>query len=141
MSAPGEEDFPSTHTTLAALVQAFFTASKRDRYLHLISSERGYERFIRDLAHVRGLRSDATRPIASALQSPEGILAELTRLGAPADCMAFSEAPELDRQTMGLRDALTRVVGSGSATLISCVPGVLAYYEGESAGERWILAR
>ena len=40
-----------------------------------------------------------------------------------------------------LGEALEAVIGHGMGTLVSCVPGVLGFYEGESSGDRCILAR
>ena len=42
---------------------------------------------------------------------------------------------------MDLRDALGATVTFGMGTLISCIPGELAYYEGESLHARYILQR
>jgi hypothetical protein len=40
---------------------------------------------------------------------------------------------------MLLSEALREVVGRGMGTFVLCVPGKLGYYEGEDAGERYIL--
>jgi hypothetical protein len=40
---------------------------------------------------------------------------------------------------MPLSKALSSTVGYGMGTLISCVPGELAYYESEERGERYVL--
>ncbi len=42
---------------------------------------------------------------------------------------------------MLLTDALAAVVGRGFGTILVCIPGSLAYYEGEDPGERYILER
>jgi hypothetical protein len=40
-----------------------------------------------------------------------------------------------------LKTALEKVVGQGMGTLLSCIPGELAYYEGQAPADRCILAR
>jgi hypothetical protein len=40
-----------------------------------------------------------------------------------------------------LADALSRVIGAGYGTFLSCVPGKLGYYEAETPGERYFLIR
>ena len=42
---------------------------------------------------------------------------------------------------MPLHDALNDVVGSSDGTFVSCIPGKLAYFEGEEPNERYILER
>lgn len=66
---------------------------------------------------------------------------ELQRSGAGSTCHVMSTDPELDGRTMTLPEALAAVVGCSMGTVISCLPGSLAYYEGEDAGERYVLHR
>lgn len=56
-------------------------------------------------------------------------------------CIAISADRELDGREPSLADALPEVVGSNGGTVLSCLPGVLAYYEGEEPGDRRILCR
>jgi hypothetical protein len=42
---------------------------------------------------------------------------------------------------MDLLEALEDTVGGGMGTIISCVPGELAYFESEEQGERYICHR
>jgi hypothetical protein len=39
---------------------------------------------------------------------------------------------------MALAEALPMLVGRGQGTFISCIPGELAFFEGEEPGERYI---
>jgi hypothetical protein len=48
---------------------------------------------------------------------------------------------DLDGGWMDLQDALDWTVATGTGTLISCIPGELAYYEGEDINLRYILQR
>ena len=53
----------------------------------------------------------------------------------------MSANDELDGREIGLSEALTAVIGSGWGTFVSCVPGVLAYFESEEPTERYICHR
>ena len=59
--------------------------------------------------------------------------------GAGDSCYLVSEDPALDAQRLSLSEALNRIVGKGMGTLLSCVPGKLAYFEGEGPSDRYIL--
>ena len=39
------------------------------------------------------------------------------------------------------KEALEKIVGLRMGAFISCIPGVLAYFEGEETNERYILER
>jgi len=42
---------------------------------------------------------------------------------------------------MFLAEAVEKVLGMGMGTFISCIPGKLAYFEGEDENERLLLER
>jgi hypothetical protein len=66
---------------------------------------------------------------------------QLVNMGAPKMCYVLSTDSNIDRQTLPLSRVLQSIVGGGNhGTLLSCVPGRLGYFEGESPGERFILA-
>jgi hypothetical protein len=56
-------------------------------------------------------------------------------------CHVISTSSELDGRDLNLVEVLEQVVGFGEGTLISCIPGRLGYFEGESANDRFILER
>lgn len=51
--------------------------------------------------------------------------------GAGTTCWATSEDANLDGKELELNAALEAVVGRGMGTILSFIPGRLAYYEGE----------
>ncbi len=65
---------------------------------------------------------------------------EVAASSAPDTCYVMG-GEDLDGRTLDLRDALQEVVGRNIGTVLSCIPGKLAYYEGENEGERYILER
>lgn len=54
-------------------------------------------------------------------------------------CWVISEDPEMDERELDLREALEHVSGRQIGTILSCVPGKLAYFESED--ERLLLVR
>ena len=78
-------------------------------------------------------------PALHAEEEHDWILSKLKALGASRSCYLVSENPDWDGARVDLDDALDTVVGRGYGTLISCVPGRVAYYEGEDPGDRWVL--
>ncbi len=72
-------------------------------------------------------------------QLVEGIEIELRKRRSPAIVYAISEDPSLDQTQLPLAEALRQVVGRGMGTVLSCIPGALAFVETED--ERYILER
>lgn len=116
-----------------------FVTPKLARRLYAIRGNRAKFRVY--FAHDLEFREDYIIPIPAAEQTPERIVALLKNLGAPAECLIISENPDIDGSSLLLQEALYSVVGSQFGTVLSCIPGTLAYYEGEEAGDRFILRR
>ena len=121
------------------MVDAFFVKTKRSRYRAQLSSAKNRYKAIDRLAHCSDLNASAMTKIAESEQNPAAIEHLLVAAGAPSSCHVISENSRIDGDTMNLTDALNEVVGSGYGTLISCIPGVLGYYEGEEKHARFIL--
>jgi hypothetical protein len=127
----GEED----------LLARFFVSTKRERYVEMISNPKKRQKFVRELAHFKSLDPRYLVSIPPTQQRPEAIASALMQKGAPQFCWVTSENQEIDGRQMLLADALKEVVGRQMGTIISCVPGRLAFFEGEEPGARWILER
>jgi hypothetical protein len=61
--------------------------------------------------------------------------------GAPHQCYLMSAEPTLDKTVQELDSALIGVVGAVPATVISCIPGRLAFLETEARAYRFLLRR
>ena len=125
---------------LEALINAFVVPERRDRYLFLARTPRRRGELTNRLAHWRDF--DARRATAlppEARTSPAAVAAFLAAHGAPNSCYVLSELREYDGQAMPLADATAAVVGRGMGTVLSCIPGRLAYYESED-GDRYVFA-
>jgi hypothetical protein len=124
-----------------ASISAFASPERAERYLTLLKNRRGREKLRASLAHDFALDHRYATPVEGPQSSLAAIEQALRKLGALDTCYCLSENKELDGRESALSDALATTVGYGMGTLISCVPGVLAYYEGEGPNDRWILHR
>jgi hypothetical protein len=123
-----------------ALIRTFVVKSKRDRLVELLANRKRREDVTSSLAHFRDLDSRFVVALPSSQQDARAIEREFRRRGAGESCYVVSENPDLDGQRMRLGEVLDRVVGGGMGTLVSCVPGLLAFFEGEGPSDRCILA-
>lgn len=57
----------------------------------------------------------------------------LTSYGAGETCYVISWDQEIDGKYLPLVMVLDRVVGQGMPSLVSCIPGKLAYFEAEQS--------
>jgi hypothetical protein len=122
-----------------ALIAAFVTRNKRNRYREFLSDPRLRHKFTRQLAHFTDFDPRYRLPIPSSKLFVDNIVIELRRRRCPNFVFAVSEDPRLDQKELPLFEALTEVVGSGMGTVLSCIPGRLAFVETED--ERFILER
>jgi hypothetical protein len=122
-----------------ALIAAFVKRSKRDRYREIISNPRLRHKFTSELPHFADFDPKYRLPIPSNKLFVNNIATELRRRHCPNIVFVISEDPRLDQQELPMIEALTEVVGSGLGTVLSCIPGRLAFVETED--ERFILER
>ncbi len=124
-----------------AFVKAFAAPNRRERYLGLLSTSKGRRKFVAGLHHNLDLDSRYAERL-DAGHNREEIEAIITRaLGADSECWLISDYPELDGKRLLLGEALRAISGYGGGTIISCVAGKSAYYEGEDRGARLICRR
>ena len=124
-----------------ALINAFFLRTRRDRYTGMLGNPKKRAKALGKLHHLKDLDPRYFVEIPASDHHSNRIAALLFRRGAPTQCHVVGGSHELDGRDLSLVEALNRVIGSGHGTLISCVPGHLAFYEGEEAKDRFILAR
>ena len=129
----------STVDSFGAVFEAFYEPPHRDRLLALLSEPKRREKLRSYLPHPHGLRASVKTVVPSAKQTASEIYKTLIAYGAQKNCELLSENPDWDTRSTSLAEALERIVGGGYATIISCVPGKLTYYEAEGLGERFIL--
>jgi hypothetical protein len=125
-----------------ALINAFVLRTKRARLAQFLRSPKRRGKLLDGLYHFRDLDPRFLVEIAPCDQHAEAIADLLARRGAPSQCHVISTDRELDGRDLPLVEALRQIVGRGQgAALVSCVPGRLGYFEGESPKDRFILDR
>lgn len=120
---------------------AFVIGAKRERVLGFLSKDRTRRKLIDALPHFSDWDPACVFPVPSGSQTAEGVLRELTRRGARGTVHIVSTTRHLDGRDVEVADAIRAVVGSSSGTVVSCIAGKVAYFEGEEAGNRLILHR
>ncbi len=113
--------------------------NKRDRYREMVSDSRLRHKFTSQLAHFKDFDPQYRLPIPSNRLFADNIARELDKRHSPKIVFAISEDPALDQKEVPLVQALEQVVGRGMGTILSCLPGRLAFVETED--ERFILER
>jgi hypothetical protein len=121
--------------------RAFVSEERVQRILTLLSTQAGRIKLRRLLAHCDCLDDRYVVPIPADRQDAGSIGALLRSLGAGESCHLLAEAAAMDGRTMPLDDALQTLVGRGAAAVVICIPGRLAYFEGEEPGDRYVLER
>lgn len=122
-------------------VDAFVLAAKQERIRELLAKPKRRRAVLESLYHQAPLDPRYMKKVPPAYQTAERIEALLRAKGAPEQCYVISTERSLDCGSMTLHDALARIVGRGEGTILSCVPGRLAYFEAEEVGERYLLER
>jgi hypothetical protein len=122
-----------------ALIAAFVKRSKRDRYREILSNPRLRHKFTNQLAHFTDFDPKYRLSIPSNKLFVENIVIELQKRHSPSIVFAISEDPTLDHKELPFLEALKQTVGRGMGTVLSCIPGHLAFVETED--ERFILER
>ena len=122
-----------------SLIAAFVKRSKRDRYREILSNPRLRHKFTNQLAHFTDFDPKYRLPIPSNKLFVNNIALELQKRHSPKIVFAISEDPALDQKEVPLVEALKQIVGQGMGTVLSCIPGRLAFVETED--ERFILER
>jgi hypothetical protein len=122
-----------------SLIAAFVRRSKRDRYREFVSDARSRHKFTSHLAHFNDFDPQYRIPIPSNRLFVNNIASELNKRHSPKIVFAISENPDLDQKEVPLVQALEQIVGRGLGTILSCIPGQLAFVETED--ERFILER
>jgi len=125
----------------ATLISTFVNPLKRKHLIEILANPKRRHRATATLAHFDDLDPRAVVPLESTAQTPAAIESALRSRGAGDNCHVISENRAIDGKTLSLKVALQKVVGQGMGTLLSCVPGELAYYEGQDPSDRCILAR
>lgn len=124
------------HPDEAATMNAFIIKEKKQRYLDMLPQPKKRAKLLDGLNHCR----DIDERFATSVEWHQA-LEELRKRGAPVLCHVMSSIGELDGATLPLVAALEMIERGGWGTIVSCLPGNLAYYYDECGYRRLILER
>jgi hypothetical protein len=124
----------------SAFAESFISKVRRERALELLASSKNRHKFTSTFDHHGRdyFIPECIRSIEPRHQHPPNIADLLRAMGAPGTCHVIGG--EHDGKDMELLTALQQIVGYGTGNVLSCIPGKLAYFEGEIR-ERFLLVR
>ena len=120
------------------LIKTFIIRDRQERYTNLISTKKGRIKFRQYIAHFKDLNYTYCTPL-SFIQSDSQLFDLLKADGAPDLCYVISENSKYDMRCSSLVNLTQELFNSGISYFLSCVPGKLAYYEGEGFDQRFLL--
>jgi hypothetical protein len=130
-------DTSTMHSSEAAIIDAFIATHRRERWRLSLGSPQRRHKFLDCLNHCR----DFDPRYAQSLASNTDVRALLQSHGAGERCYVVSAAAEIDSQELPLSDAIAAAAQHGWGTILSCLPGRLAYYYDERGERRFLLLR
>ena len=123
------------------LVRAFILKDRRERCAFLLADHNRRQKFRDALAHFKWLDERFAHPIApKTAHTATELVALLRQEGAGRTVWVISEFPTIDGREMNLEAAMDDVWGRQCGTILSCIPGKLAFFKDEEMhSERLLL--
>ena len=121
------------------LILPFVRENRRDRWKELSLKPKGRKKLLTTLWNGDDFDRSLMTKIDPAERTASTVLVKLRKLGAPIRCHLISARPTLDAKDLDLISALDLVFNSAPGTIISCVPGTLAYYENDERNGNFII--
>lgn len=114
-----------------AFVEAFIHPDRRERFLAALANPKRRTIFNRELHHPKSsfLLPKYIERIVPSQHHTRFLAPKLRSMGATDECWVFGNL--IDGQQMILEDALGELVGYRTGTIVSCLPGTLAFFENE----------
>ena len=119
------------------IVSSFILKEKRHRYRHILTTPKKRCAGLDRLNH----SDDFDPKYAKWLPSNADIVEMLKKDGSPSQVYMISADSELDGNTLLLAEATDAISIGGWGTIVSCIPGKLAYYYDECGERRAILRK
>ena len=129
--------FFKMHPHEEATIRAFFSPLRRLRWLESLSSPKRRDKILEKLNHCQ----DFDDRFRTLLSSKSDVVSLLKSHGSPKSCYVISSVLALDGCELELSEAISQTELAGWGTIISCIPGQLAYYYDECGKRRILLAR
>lgn len=121
-------------------IRSFVTKNKQDRFIGFVRSKKHRGEFASELDHPNFISLRFAKEIAPVDQNPDSIATILRRKTKRDRCFVISTNESINQKHMLIEDALENTVGHSYGTILSIIPGRLAYFEDED-GDRFILAK
>ena len=120
-------------------IAAFILKERQDRYRFLLgnSDPRKRAKGLDRLNHC----ADLDPRYATWLPGNTDVVRLLRREGSPGEVYVISNTDAIDGKMLPLEEAIDEAEDGGWGTIISCIPGQLAYYRGEEGEGRALLKR
>ena len=118
-------------------IDAFIVKEKRDRYKSLLGNPKKRDSILYHLNHFR----DLDEKYVTWLPSNAPVEQLLRQERSLEMVYVISYTNDIDGKLFPLGEALSQTIIGGWGTIISCVPGQLAYYHDEAGTRRAILKR
>lgn len=122
-------------------IRAFVIPQKKQRFLEFVSSKKGRAKFTSELDHPTFIKSGFITKITPSQQTFQGISFILKNKHAPDICYVISSNEEIDSNELQITLALKKTIARGFGTILSLIPGKLAYFENEDGDMRFILEK
>jgi len=128
---------PNNHEV--SFIKFFIAKERQERFLALVENKKKRKKLRLLLAHSLVLNNERIRPINKEEDNKEQIYQILKKNGSPDNCHIICESSKYDDKDMDLKDALNELFDMDLGYIISCIPGKLAYYQGEGPFYKAIL--
>lgn len=122
-------------------IKSFVIPQKQQRFLEFVNSEKGRRKFTSELDHPNFISSEFICEISPSQETVESISKILRNKHAPPICYVISSNGTIDSCELPIDVALEETIGRGSGTVLSFLPGRLAFFENEDGDMRFILKR
>ena len=118
-------------------VLSFIMKEKRHRYHYILNTPKKRSKGLDRLNHC----DDFVEKYIEWLSSNTDIVKILQKEGSPKQVYLISDDSELDGTMLPLAEAVEAVDMCGWGTIVSCIPGELAYYYDECGKRRAVLRK
>jgi hypothetical protein len=124
------------------LIRAFILKDKQERSAYLLSNPARRRKFTNGLAHFKWLDERFAHPIpATTAHTAVELVTLLRKKGAGPTVWVISEYGPIDGREMQLAEAMECTWGRCMGTVLSCIPGKLAFFRGEEMRSERLLER
>jgi len=124
------------------VIGSFILKERQERCALLLSDPKRRRKFTDELAHFKWLDERFAKPIpACTAHTASEIVALLGSKGEGLTVWVISEYSAIDGREMPLAEAMKETWGGGVGTILSCIPGKLAFFHGEEMRSERLLER